>query len=146
MTDIAKVTFSLPEDFLDRISRLGAQTDEIIPRVLEAGGEVVLARVKGNLQAVIGAGKYPSRSTGELINSLGLSKARLKRDGSGWDIKVGFAESRKDGSSNAKLGNILEHGKSGQPARPFLKPAKSQSKKEAIAAMEAKLREEIRKI
>ena len=46
---MAKCTILLPDNFLDRISRLGSQTDEIFPRVLEAGGKVVLARVKGNL-------------------------------------------------------------------------------------------------
>jgi len=39
---VAKVDVKMPEEFLLKISRLGEKTDEIIPRVLEAGGEVVL--------------------------------------------------------------------------------------------------------
>jgi HK97 gp10 family phage protein len=140
---LAKVEIKMPEDFLLKLSRLEGKTDTILPKVLEAGGEVALAKVKGNLASAIGRGtKAKSRSTGELSRSLGLTKARQKRDGSGWDIKVGFAEPRKGGESNAKIANILEHGRHGQPARPFLKPAKTQSRSAAIEAMQRKLEEE----
>lgn len=134
MIDIARCLFTMPDNFLQKISTLGERTDEIVPRVLEAGGKVMLARVKGNLQAVIGKGKYPSRTTGELLNALGVSGARLDRDGN-YNVKLGFREPRRDGESNAKLANILEYGKHGQPARPFLKPAKSAAKQECIQAM-----------
>ena len=144
---MARAEMKMPEDFLLKVSRLNEKTDEILPRVLEAGGQVVLERVKSNLSAVIGKGtKIPSRSTGELESALGLSPAKPKRDGSGWDIKVGFAEPRSDGDSNAKIANILEYGKSGQPPKPFLKPAKTQSRKTCIEAMKSKLDEEVRKI
>jgi len=137
----------MPEDFLLKVSRLNEKTDEILPRVLEAGGQVVLERVKSNLSAVVGKGtKIPSRSTGELESALGLSPAKPKRDGSGWNIKVGFAEPRPGGGSNAKIANILEYGKHGQPPKPFLKPAKTQSRKACIETMKSKLDEEVRKI
>lgn len=130
---------------MQKISTLADRTDDIVPRVLEAGGEVVLAKVRGNLRAVIGKNlKYkPSRSTGELLGSIGVSPAKLARDGSGWDVKVGFAEPRRGGGSNAKIATILEYGKHGQPAKPFMKPAKSQSKDAAIQAMKEKLEQEI---
>lgn len=144
---MAKAEMKMPEDFLLKVSRLNEKTDEILPRVLEAGGQVVLERVKSNLSAVVGKGtKNLSRSTGELENALGLSPAKPKRDGSGWDIKVGFAEPRSGGDSNAKIANILEYGKHGQPPKPFLKPAKTQSRKACIETMEAKLNEEVRGI
>lgn len=139
---MAKVQIKMPTDFEERLSRLADKTDEIIPRVLEAGGEVVLKKAKGNLSSVVGKGA-DSKSTGELERSLGLSPAKQKRDGSGWDIKVGFAEPRSDGSSNAKIANVLEYGRHGQPPRPFLKPARSQSRKAAIEAMKAKLESEV---
>ena len=144
---MARVEMKMPEDFLLKVSRLNEKTDEILPRVLEAGGQVVLERVKSNLSAVIGKGtKVPSRSTGELESALGLSPAKPKRDGSGWDIKVGFAEPRSDGDSNAKIANILEYGKHGQPPKPFLKPAKTQSRKACVETMKSKLDEEVRRI
>jgi HK97 gp10 family phage protein len=143
---MAKVDVKMPEEFLLKISRLADKTDEIVPKVLEAGGEVVLAKVKSNLQSVVGKGtKYPSESTGELEAALGVTTAKQDRDGN-YNIKVGFAEPRSDGGSNAKIANIIEYGKHGQPAKPFLKPAKSASKSACIAAMTAKLEEEINNI
>jgi HK97 gp10 family phage protein len=136
----------MPEDFLLKVSRLNDKTDEIIPRVLEAGGEVVLDKVKSNLNSAVGRDtKYPSRSTGELAAALGVSPALQDRDGN-YNVKVGFSEPRRDGSSNAKIANIIEYGKSGQPAKPFLKPAKSTSRKPCIEAMKAKLEEEVNRI
>ena len=146
MIVIAKAIVKMPEEFLLKISRLESKTDDIVPKVLEAGGNVMLQKVKSNLQAVIGKGtKRRSKSTGELLRSIGLSQTRLDRNGD-HNVKVGFAEPRSDGGSNAKLANILEYGKSGQPARPFLKPAKSSSKKACEDAMIAKLEEELRQI
>lgn len=116
---MAKVEVKMPEDFLLRLSRLGDRTDEIIPKVLEAGSEVVVSKVRSNLQAVIGRDtKEPSRSTGELVSSLGVSPAKLDRNGN-YNVKIGFAEPRSDGGSNARIANVLEYGKSGQPAKPF---------------------------
>lgn len=129
---MAKAEVQLPEEMLTRLSQLGTKSDEIAEKMLEAGGEVLLSRVKSNLAGVIGKGtKYPSESTGELERSLGLSPAKLDRDGN-HNIKVGFSEPRSDGGSNAQIANIIEYGKHGQPAKPFLKPAKSASKSAVI--------------
>lgn len=143
---MAKVDMKMPEDFLLRLSKLGEQTDVIIPKVLDSGGEVVLDKVKSNLRSVIGKGtKYSSKSTGELLSSLGTTPAKQDRNGN-YNVKIGFAEPRSDGGSNAKIANIIEYGKHGQPAKPFLKPAKSASNKECIEVMTAKLNEEIGKL
>jgi hypothetical protein len=44
------------------------------------------------------------------------------------------------------LANILEYGKHNQPPRPFLRPAKTASRKAAISAMSARLQQEINNI
>ena len=146
---MAKFEYKMPDDFLDRISRLADKTDEIIPKVLEAGGKVVLAKVRGNLQAVIGRGlkgKRKSRSTGELVSALGLSPAKLDRNGN-FDVKIGFREPRRGaGNSNAMIANVLEYGKHGQKAKPFLRPARSASRTLAIETMKRKLEEEVGKV
>ena len=140
---MAKAYVKLPDDFLEKISRLGSKTDVICEKMLKAGGEVVLSRVKSNLSSVIGSGtKYKSRSTGELERAVGLSKVRIDKNGN-YNIKIGFAESRKDGSSNAKLANIIEYGKSGQVAKPFLKPAKASSKSKCIEVMKSTFDKEV---
>ena len=143
---MARGSYKMPEDFLLKVSTLAEKTDEIIPKVLEAGGEVVKAKVKANLQATVGSDtKLTSRSTGELVDALGVTPAGVDRDGN-YNVKAGFAEPRKDGESNAKIANILGYGKTGQPAKPFLKPAKTASRNACIEAMKRKLDEEISKI
>ena len=143
---MAKAEVQMPEELLTRLSQLGAKSDEIAEKMLEAGGEVLLSRVKSNLAGVIGKGtKYPSESTGELERSLGLSPAKLDRNGN-HNIKVGFSEPRSDGGSNAQIANIIEYGKHGQPAKPFLKPAKSASKAAVIEAMKQAFEQEVSKL
>lgn len=143
---MAKADIQMPDDFLKRLSKLGDRTDAIAESVLEAGGEVVLAKVKSNLSAVVGSGtEYDSRSTGELERSLGLSPVKVDKNGN-HDIKIGFSEPRSDGGSNAKIANILEYGKHGQKAKPFLKPAKNASKSAAQDAMIQKFQEEVDKL
>lgn len=140
---MAKITIKMPDDFLLKISQLAEKSDEIIPRVLEAGGDVVFEKVKGSLSAVIGSEtKQKSRSTGELEAALGVSP--VKKDSVGnYNLKIGFSEPRSSGESNAKIANILEYGKSGQLPKPFLKPAKAKSRKACIEAMKNKLESEI---
>ena len=140
---MAKAMMKMPEDFLTKVSKLESKTDEILPRVLESGAEVVEAKVRTNLSAGVGANtKVESRSTGEIEQALGTTQARQDKDGN-WNIKVGFDEPRSDGDSNAKIANILEYGRHGQPAKPFLKPAKSQSRKACIETMKEKFESEV---
>lgn len=143
---MAKVDIKMPDEFLLKVSKLGSDFDPVAEKVLKAGGEVVFKRTKSNLSAVIGKGtKHESRSTGELEKALGVTSVRLDRNGN-HNIKIGFSEPRPDGESNAKIANILEYGKHGQPAKPFLKPAKSASKSECISAMKSTFEEEVKKI
>lgn len=144
--NVAKVQVKMPEEFLLRLSRLGDKTDEIIPKVLEAGGEVVEQKVRANLSAVIGRDtKEESRSTGELLSALGVTPAKIDRDGN-YNVKVGFSEPRPDGRSNAMIANVLEYGKSGQPAKPFMKPARSAARAPCIEAMKAAFEREVEKL
>lgn len=143
---MAKVSWKMPDDFLLKVSRLGEKTDVILPKVLEAGAEVVEAKVRSKLEAVVGKDtKFESRSTGQLLDALGTSQPMQDKNGD-FNIKVGFSEPRPDGESNAMIASILEYGKSGQPAKPFMKPAKSASKSAAISAMKEKLEEEIKRV
>ena len=143
---MAKVDIKMPEDFLEKIKKLGDREDSIAEAALEAGGEIVLEKARGNLANAVGNGtKYPSRSTGDLERALGLTTVKLDRDGN-HNIKIGFAEPRSDGRSNAAIANIIEYGKHGQPAKPFLKPAKSASKAACEEAMKQKFEEEVKKL
>ncbi len=134
---MAKATYKMPEDFLSKVSQLADKTDKILPRVLEAGGNVALDKVRSQLHAVLSG-----QSSGQLEAALGLSPAKMDKDGN-YNVKVGFDEYRQDGSSNAMVANIIEYGKHGQPPKPFLKPAKAAARKDVIETMKRKLEEEI---
>lgn len=143
---MAKISIKMPEEFLNKINNLGEHTDEVLSKVLDAGARIVEEETRSRLKDVIGKDtKYPSKSTGQLVSSLGTSAARQDRNGV-INVKVGFAENRTDGAKNAMLASILEYGKSNQKAKPFLKPAQSKSKKACIEAMEQKLNEEVSKL
>ena len=143
---MAKATIQMPEEFLVKLSRMGARSDEIAEKALKAGGDVLLKRTKTTLKQVIGKKtKKKSRSTGELEASLGLTGVQIDRNGNS-NIKLGFKEPRASGDSNAKLANIIEYGKVGQPAKPFLKPALRASKNEMTQVMIDTLSKEFNKI
>ena len=154
---MAKVEVKMPEDFLLKLSKLGDKTDEIVESCLEAGSEVVLAKVRSNLSSVIGGGtQYHSESTGELEASLGVTPVKVDNKGV-HNVKIGFNEPRRRQYAakgkrsyytitNAMIANVIEHGKHGQPPKPFLKPARTSSRKPAIEAMKRKLEEEIGKL
>jgi len=154
---MAKVEVKMPEDFLLKLSKLGDKTDEIVESCLEAGSEVVLSKVRSNLSSVIGGStKYPSESTGELEASLGVTPVKVDNKGV-HNVKIGFNEPRRRQYAakgkrsyytitNAMIANVIEHGKHGQPPKPFLKPARTSSRKPAIEAMKQKLDEEIGKL
>ena len=136
----------MPEEFLLKLSKLGNKTDEIVSDALEVGGKIVLSEVKSNLKSVIGKNtKYKSKSTGKLLSSLGLSPAKLDKNNN-YNVKIGFSEPHDSKATNAMLANILEYGKSGQPPKPFLRPAKRKSRDACIEAMKFKIESEIQKI
>ena len=139
---MGRFSFEMPDEFLNQLAGMGNALDAAIPKVLAAGGKVVQDKMKSNLRSAIGRGtKMKSRSTGKLVAALGVSPAKLDRNGN-FDVKVGFSEGRGD-VSNAMLANLLEYGKHGQPPQPFLKQTKSSSRKPCIEAMQTVLKEEL---
>ena len=139
---MAKVTIKMPTAFMDQLAKTAEKTDSAIPKALEAGGKVVFEKMQANLRSAIGRNtKYKSRSTGKLLAALGVSPVKVN-DGGNYDIKVGFAEGRGD-ANNAMLANLIEYGKHGQPAKPFLKQTKSSSRGPCVEAMQSVLKEEL---
>lgn len=132
---MAKVTIEFPDDVVKKLAKLGTKTDEILEKTLRAGADVVKPVFEANLVGSIGRNtKRKSKSTGELADSLGISPVKSADDGS-VDIKIGFAEPRKDGKRNAMIAGILEHGRSNQPARPFISATRNAVKGPATEAM-----------
>jgi HK97 gp10 family phage protein len=136
---MARVQIRLPNAFIDSLNAASNVLEASADEVLGAGAAVVEPRMRSNLAAAIGAGtKTPSRSTGQLLGALGTTSVKVNSRGD-HNVKVGFAENRRDGRSNALIANVLEHGRSNQPARPFLAPTRSQTRRGAIQAMKQAL-------
>ena len=139
---MAKLTIKMPTALMDQLAKAAEKTDSAIPKALEAGGKVVFEKMRANLRSAIGRGtKVKSRSTGKLLAALGVSPVKVN-DGGNYDVKIGFSEGRGD-ANNAMLANLLEYGKHGQPAKPFLKQTKSSSRGPCIEAMQSVLKEEL---
>lgn len=136
---MARVQIRLPNKYIDALEATSRLLDTAADEVLSAGANVVEPRMKANLASAIGrATTMPSRSTGQLIGALGVTSVKVNSRGD-HNVKVGFAENRRDGRSNALIANVLEHGRSNQPARPFLAPTRSQTRRGAIDAMKQAL-------
>lgn len=154
---MASCEIKMPEKFLLTVSKLGKETDEIVAKTLKVGGEIVFKSVKSHLKTVIGKDlKRKKRSTGELLNSLGISPDDVDDKGI-HNLKVGFNEPRRNQYeakgersyytiTNAMIANVIEFGKSGQNPKPFLKPAKNKSRKACVQAMEKTIESEINKL
>lgn len=135
---MARVHIQLPNNFIDALEAASTLLDAAAGDVLNAGAGVVEPRLRANLTAAIGQGATPSRSTGQLLAALGTTSVKVNSRGE-HNLKIGFAENRRDGRSNALIANVLEHGKSNQPARPFLTPTRSQTRRAATEAMKQAL-------
>lgn len=139
---MAKLQISMPEDFLERISKLGNGFDEVAKRALEEGAKPIRDQAEQNLRQVVGKDtKYKSRSKGELVNAVGITPPLQDRDGN-WNIKIGVGDSVDSrGVPNALKAQVLEYGKLGQPPKPWLKPARTKARRIAMAKMEDVLKE-----
>ena len=143
---MATVTVKLPDEFMNQLSEFDSRLEGIFEKSLEDGAEIAEKQARANLKAVIGSGtKLPSESTGQLLGALGTSPVKPSELG-GYDIRVGFAEPRQDGKSNEMVANIIEYGKKGQAAKPFMKPAEDATKSKVKAKMEETFKAEAEKI
>ena len=143
---MARVQIRLPNKYIDALEATSRLLDTATDEVLTAGANVVEPRMRANLASAIGrATTLPSRSTGQLLGALGVTSVKVNSRGD-HNVKVGFAENRRDGRSNALIASVLEHGRSNQPARPFLAPTRSQTRRGAIEAMKAALTARIEQV
>lgn len=136
---MARVQIRLPNSFIDALGAAGDVVESSAEEILQAGAGVVEPRMRANLQAAIASStKQPSRSTGQLLGALGTTTVKVNSRGD-HNVKVGFAENRRDGRSNALIANVLEHGRSNQAAQPFLASTRSQTRRPAIETMKQTL-------
>lgn len=151
------VVITFDDDFSKKLAALGSHTDEILEKAMSAGAEAALPIVRAELQGAIGGDtKVQSRSTGELVDSLGISPVMVDNKGI-TNVKIGFSEPRRHQYAakkkrsyytvtNAMIANVLEYGKSGQSPRPWLKRAKTKATKVFRAKAQEIIDKEVEKL
>lgn len=127
------------DDFSLKVSQLDTDLEYIAKKAIYAGAAIVADRMKTNLRNVLS-----NEATGQLVASMGVAK--IKRGDSGWNTKIGFSGYNTEGVANQLIARVIESGKSGQRAKPFVRPAVNQTKNEVQAAMERVITEELAKI
>lgn len=106
---MAKMTFKLPEETIRKMEALGSHYDAVTSAVLEEGVKPLYDAAKQSLSSVIGQGtKEPSESTGDLLESLSVTKPYQSADGN-WNIKVGCIGYDRKGVPNPLKAAVLEH-------------------------------------
>jgi len=142
----------LPHDFMRKLERIDKDINGITQKVLNQGADFVLPKLKAKARSVVGKGtKYPSRSTGEAVDSIGKSPVKKNRR-KGIDVKLGVADPRKRQPKNARLPltnamllNIIEYGKKAvdQPPKPIVRPIEAQYKDQTLSLMARELDKEV---
>jgi len=167
---MASATFTMDGDAIVILNNLIDDADDIIQEMLDAAGNVGADALRTELRTVIGKGlMYDSRSTGELLDSVGSTPPLLGRDGR-WNVKIGFNEPRRNQYAQKKskkgrktrlrsgqrsyyeitnkmIAMTIEYGKRSakQPPKPFMARAKLKSEQAIRNAMEAAFRRRVSK-
>lgn len=156
---MATVTIKLPDEFMNQISEFDSRLEDIFTKSLEDGAEIAEKQARANLKSALSG-----KSSGQLLGALGTSPVKPSGLGS-FDIRVGFNEPRtkkgggttykkklKSGKvsnyeyTNEMVANILEYGKKGQAAKPFMKPAEDATKSKVREKMKETFKAEAEKI
>ena len=160
---MAKITFKAGEEYAKKLSRLAGQTGEILKKALYEATDHVADKVRANLEALpeekfhyltdgdIFRGISRSQKA-DLLAGFGITPIRLGWDG-WWTVKIGFegygrfpTKTYPRGVPNPLLARAVESGSSWRIKTPFVRPAVSATKKDAVAAMERVIDEEIERI
>lgn len=134
---MARYAIELPNEEIQALQKLDANVPKIIGEMLEAGGNVVLQGVKGNLSRAF-------KSPAAIANGLRLTRVYHNSDG-GTSIKIGFYGTHRGRKSKkypagvpiALIASAREYGtSSGEKSKPFFR--KEFRRKPSIdAAMQA---------
>ncbi len=159
---MAKLEIKAEDDFVLKLSRLAARSDEVAKRAIYEAAEIVTDKVRENLEALpeesfrrLGKDEsfdgLPAEQKKDLLNSLGVTPIKLDEAGN-WNTKIGFddygrfpTKTYPKGLPNQLLARAVESGSSVRQKHPFIRPAVNATKKEALAAMERVINEEIEK-
>lgn len=125
-----------------QLSTLGKRSIEIGGKAVKAGAGILADQVRKNLKKNLTGSKY---STGDLLDSLGVTPAKVDRNGV-INAKVGFEGYDRKGVPNAIKARAMESGTSRQKKKPFIRPAIRVTKDKIEKTMQEIIDSEIQKI
>ncbi len=118
--------FSFSMD-MDKIFPKGIQDEKLALDMIDAGQEIMLKAIQK------GANKH--RDTGEMAESLKKSKPVIDKNGDAVG-RVKFYGKDRNGMLNWYKAIRLEYGRTGENAKPFIRPAIKGSENAAKSAMQ----------
>jgi HK97 gp10 family phage protein len=116
------------DGFESDIRKLSDIPDGVLDEMMLAEAEVIekAQREKGRA--------YGVHLTGVTLGS--IKKGRILRTKDGRAITIAPQGTNKDGNRNAEVAFVNEFGKTGQPARPFIRDANEENTDKAVEAAE----------
>lgn len=117
---------------LERFRKLSDGTQEACEAAVNAGGKVLVQRLKE--AAPVHTGGRKGVKPGALRDSIKAGKVAYNA-ADGFYSDVG-PTGKDHGEPLAKIGNILEYGRSNMDARPWFEPTKERSAEEVRTAMQ----------
>lgn len=128
-------------NLLKQLEGLGNYSGEIQKKMVDSALPSLRTAIESNFDKI----PLSDRSTGALRESLKTISATVDKNGT-ISGEVGFTGKDENGVRNGLKAGVLEYGKSDQPARPFLRPAVSESSDEVMAKMQQTFNNEINKL
>lgn len=139
---MAKIMLTGVDELTLKLSNLETGSDEIAKKAIYKGAGVMADQIRSNLEKNLAGSET---STGDLIDSLGVSPIKEDRAGN-WNAKVGFDGYDRNGTPNALKARVMESGTSTHQKRPFVRPAINQARNKAKDAMREVIDKEIDKV
>ena len=146
----AKFQFEGIDKYISELEKIYADTDEIIGAAIYQGAAVVMKSVVSAIDGIQTDNRFgtpENKTTGPnsyqkegLRRSIGIAK--LRKDGSFWNVKIGFdgynglkTKTWPQGQPNAMVARSVESGTSWMQKQPFMRKAESSSRVKCEQAM-----------
>jgi hypothetical protein len=159
---MARMTFKAGDEYALKLSKLATNSENIAKKAIYGAAKIVADKIKSNLEALpedrfrfLRDGEkfagVPKQQKKDLVDSFGITP--ITEDGSGyWNAKLGFdgygsmpTKQYPEGLPNQLLARAIESGSSVRQKKPFVRPAVTATKKQAIAEMGKIIDEEVEK-
>lgn len=133
---MARFEVSGIEGFQDKILKREAAATAAIPKMLKAGGAVLVKAQQEEIRRTFTG----DRSTGDLANS--IKQTSVKKRGETQCVEVYPHGKNRRGQDNATVGFVHQYGRSNMPARPWFTSSNEKAAPDVQEAMRQAWEEE----